>query len=93
MSHPTLNDFGYKMTFEWVIPHRSDVSTQLGLLKNSKSGLFCIGDQAEFVGITAASEAGEKDQTKTPAHWIVFCLSTNSTLRGITEGEWHSQIH
>ena len=60
--------------------------TQLGSLKNSKSRLFCKGDQAEFVGITVPSQAaaGENDQANTPAqldHRIVSCLSKNPILR------------
>ena len=34
----------------------SGAYTQLGLLMISKSRLFCIGDQAEFVGIRGRRE-------------------------------------
>ena len=30
--------------------------TQLGLMTNSKSRLFCVGDQADFVGIRGLRE-------------------------------------
>ena len=60
--------------------------TQLGLLTNSKSRLFCKGDQAEFVGIivTSLAAAGKNDEANTPAqldHRIVSGLSKNPILR------------